>query len=132
LQGSDLLAYGNDKEQYQVFVPDFLLGQYADHTWFPPDTAEKGQAMGAFFQGPANPVTTVQKIPGLVKTISESSSGSIESWAILGKCWGGKVIRNSRRPSYDIGFLLTFFDRLCRSLAVTAHPSRLLLKFTLQ
>ncbi|KAG9666328.1 alpha/beta-hydrolase, partial [Aureobasidium melanogenum] len=92
LQGSDMLAYGNHKEQYQVFVPDFLLGQYADHAWFPPDTAEKGQAMGAFFQGPANPVTTVQKIPGLVKTIGESSSGSIESWAILGKCWGGKIV----------------------------------------
>ncbi|THV70396.1 alpha/beta-hydrolase [Aureobasidium pullulans] len=92
LQGADLLAYGNKDEQYQVYVPDFLLGQYADHTWFPPDTAEKGQAMGEFFQGPANPITTVQKIPALVQTITASSSGSIESWAILGKCWGGKIV----------------------------------------
>ncbi|KAG9606251.1 alpha/beta-hydrolase, partial [Aureobasidium melanogenum] len=92
LQGADLLAYGNEDEQYQVYMPDFLLGQYADHTWFPPDTAEKGQAMGAFFQGPANPVATVQKIPGLVRTITERSSGTIVSWAVVGKCWGGKIV----------------------------------------
>ena len=91
LQGADLLAYGNEDEQYQVYVPDFLLGQYADHTWFPPDTAAKGQAMGTFFEGPADPMTTVQKIPGLVHTITKSAEGGIQSWAVVGKCWGGKV-----------------------------------------
>jgi dienelactone hydrolase len=91
LQGADLLAYGNEMEQYQVYVPDFLLGQYAQHSWFPADTEEKSQAMNAFFQGPANPADTIQKIPNLVETISERSSGVVEKWAIVGKCWGGKV-----------------------------------------
>jgi len=101
LQGADILAYGNKDEQYQVYVPDFLLGKYANHTWFPPDTAEKGAAMVAFFAGPANPVTTVQKIPGLVQTITERSSGTIESWAIVGMCWGGKVCSTAVLMPYD-------------------------------
>lgn len=121
LQGADLLAYGNEDEQYQVYIPDFLIGQYADHTWFPPDTAEKGQAMGAFFQGPANPVTTVQKIPGLVRTITEHSSGAIVSWAVVGKCWGGKVYSAATQKLHSVLALLT----LCRSCLSRAAMARL-------
>ncbi|KAF2717107.1 hypothetical protein K431DRAFT_288856 [Polychaeton citri CBS 116435] len=92
LQGADLLAYSNKSEEYQVYIPDFLLGQYADHTWFPPDTPEKGAAMGAFFQGPANPVTTVGKVPGVVEAIKAESCGVLGAWGIVGKCWGGKIV----------------------------------------
>lgn len=91
LQGADLLAYGNEREQYQVYVPDLLLGQYAQHAWFPADTAEKSQAMNAFFQGPANPTVAVERIPTIVQVITKQSSNIIEDWAIVGKCWGGKV-----------------------------------------
>jgi dienelactone hydrolase len=99
LQGADLLAYGNKREQYQVYVPDFLLGQYAQHAWFPADTAEKSQAMNAFFQGPANPTDAVEKIPTIVQIITERSSNVIEDWAIVGKCWGGKVYLHAASES---------------------------------
>jgi len=94
-----LLAYGNEQNQYQVYIPDFLLGRYAQHDWFPADTTEKGQAMNVFFQGPADPVATVLKVPSIVKSITEQSSEAIEHWAIVGMCWGGKVRFRRRRSS---------------------------------
>ena len=104
LQGADILAYGSEENhQYQVFVPDFMRGNYADHSWFPPDTPEKGQAMGAFFQGPANPATALGAIPGILKEIEEKSGGTITKWAALGLCWGGKVS----------AFFSTFKDPYC-------------------
>ena len=104
LQGADILAYGSEEtHQYQVFVPDFLRGKYADHSWFPPDTPEKGQAMGAYFQGPANPATALGAIPSVVQEIEEKSGGTITKWAALGLCWGGKVSR----------FFPTFEDSYC-------------------
>ncbi|KAL9122896.1 MAG: hypothetical protein Q9187_000547 [Circinaria calcarea] len=91
LQGADILAT-HGKTPYQVFVPDFLNGQYADHTWFPTDTAEKGQALGAYFQGPAAPGPAAAKVPTLVKEITEKSGGKIKKWASVGMCWGGKIV----------------------------------------
>ena len=91
-QGADILAYSREEaHQVQVFVPDFLCGKYADHSWFPSDTPEKGQAVGACFQGPANPATALGAIPGVIKEIEEKSGGTITKWAALGLCWGGKV-----------------------------------------
>lgn len=56
----------------------------------PPDTKEKGEKLGAFFQGPANPPATKEKVLKLVKAIREHSP-KIEQVAVLGMCWGGKV-----------------------------------------
>lgn len=93
IQGADILAYGSEEShQYQVFVPDFLRGQYADHSWFPPDTAEKGQALGAYFQGPANPAKALGEIPSVIKEATSKSNGTITKWAGLGLCWGGKIV----------------------------------------
>ena len=47
--------------------------------------------MGAFFQGPAAPGKTVEKIPGVIKEITEKTGGTIKNWGAVGFCWGGKV-----------------------------------------
>lgn len=91
LQGVDILAHSDESHQYQVFMPDFLEGHYAEHSWLPPDTKEKGEKLGAFFQGPAAPPKTANRIPNVVKLITEEMGGKIETWGALGMCWGGKV-----------------------------------------
>ncbi|MCJ1452530.1 hypothetical protein MMC28_002873 [Mycoblastus sanguinarius] len=92
LQGADILAYGGEAtHQYQVFVPDFLQGQYATRAWFPPDTDEKKQALGTYFQGHANPAKALEVIPSIIKDIEVESKGTINKWASVGLCWGGKV-----------------------------------------
>lgn len=92
IQGADLLAYGGESShQYQVFVPDFLQGQYASHTWFPADTEEKQQAIGAYFGGHANFGKAKDKIPAVIKNIEQETKGTITKWAAVGLCWGGKV-----------------------------------------
>ncbi|MCJ1353302.1 MAG: hypothetical protein MMC33_003287, partial [Icmadophila ericetorum] len=93
LQGADILAHADDEHhQYQVFVPDFFFGKPADHSWYPPDTKEKGEKLGAFFKGPAAPPATAAKIPKIVKEITEKTGGTITKWASLGMCWGGKIV----------------------------------------
>ena len=67
------------------------MGNPADHSWYPPDTKEKGEKLGAFFQGPAAPPKTAARIPGIIKEITEKTGGKITKWASLGMCWGGKV-----------------------------------------
>lgn len=91
LQGADILAHSDESHQYQVFIPDFLEGSYAEHSWLPPDTKEKGEKLGAFFQGPAAPPKTASRIPNVVKLITEKTGGTIQTWGALGMCWGGKV-----------------------------------------
>jgi len=91
VQGADILAYADKDHQYLVFVPDFFDGKPADIAWMPPDTEEKQQALGGFFQSQGAPPTAVGKVPGLVKAIS-AQYPHIGTWGGLGFCWGGKVI----------------------------------------
>lgn len=72
-------------------MPDFFFGKPADQSWYPPDTKEKGEKLGAFLQGPAAPPKTAGKIPAVVEEITEKTGGTITKWASLGMCWGGKV-----------------------------------------
>lgn len=90
LQGADILATSDKERSYQVFIPDFFEGKPADISWYPPDNEEKGKKLGEFFAGPAAPAKTVARIPKVVDDINSKVSG-IQSWGILGFCWGGKV-----------------------------------------
>lgn len=76
-----------------------MRGQYAEHSWFPPDTAEKGAAIGAFFSGPANPDKALEAIPAIVKEVESRNKGNIVKWGALGLCWGGKVSLPGPNPS---------------------------------
>ena len=105
LQGADILAHADDEHhQYQVYMPDFFEGKPAGHDWYPPDTKEKGEKLGAFFQGPAAPPKNAEKVPQLVEAIKKYSP-KIEKSGVLGMCWGGKVsIANEYLRAYaEIG-----------------------------
>ena len=72
-------------------MPDFLHGQYASHSWMPPDTPEKQKAFGEFFQGPANFGDRSKEVGPAIEEIVANSNGTIKKWTALGLCWGGKV-----------------------------------------
>jgi dienelactone hydrolase len=57
---------------------------------FPPDTEEKQKTLGGFFQKHPPP-SVAGKIPNYMKAAS-SAHPEITSWAIMGFCWGGKVV----------------------------------------
>lgn len=95
LQGADILAEGDKEQKYQVFIPDFFGGKPADISWFPPDTEEKGQKLGAFFKDPADPQKAAGRIPALAAAIKKEFG--VEGLAAVGFCWGGKVVNLSVR-----------------------------------
>lgn len=95
LQGADILSTSSS-QKYRVFIPDFFEGQPADISWFPPQTDDHKQKLGAFFQTKAAPPNTLSKIPGVVSEANSlapptPSGGGFTSWSILGYCWGGKI-----------------------------------------
>ncbi|KAI1778911.1 Alpha/Beta hydrolase protein [Hypoxylon cercidicola] len=90
LQGADILATADHAQTYKVFMPDWFAGEPCPLEWFPPDTEEKQKGLGAFFQ--KNPPPGVAaKVPGYVDAVS-AKYPEIKSWAIIGFCWGGKVV----------------------------------------
>ncbi|KAI0522191.1 hypothetical protein F5B22DRAFT_463577 [Xylaria bambusicola] len=89
LQGADIMALSGTTK-YKVFIPDWFKGDPADLSWFPPDNEEKQQKLGAFFQKHPPP-SVASRVPGYVKALSEKYP-EIKEWAILGFCWGGKVV----------------------------------------
>ncbi|KAI9880960.1 MAG: hypothetical protein M1830_009454 [Pleopsidium flavum] len=104
LQGADILAHSDQEHQYRVFVPDFFYGKSAEHSWYPPNTKEKGEKLRAFIEGPAAPPKTAEKIPRVVKEIEDKTGGDITTWFGLGMCWGGKVL--PWRPGHGLQMLM--------------------------
>lgn len=93
-QGADILAFTTSpthSEGLQVFVPDFLKGDYADAGWFPPDTPEKQQAMGKFFGSGTlgNPQSAADNLLAFAKKLKAEG---IKKIAPVGYCWGAKII----------------------------------------
>ncbi len=91
IQGADILATAGKSHEYQVFIPDFFEGKPADISWYPPDTEEKGKALGNFFQTTGAPPKAAEKVPTLIKAIEEKYP-SIKTWGVVGFCWGGKIV----------------------------------------
>ncbi|KAJ2980077.1 hypothetical protein NUW58_g7041 [Xylaria curta] len=89
VQGADILATAGETK-YRVFMPDWFKGEPAPLGWFPPNTEEKQKSLGAFFQKNPPPGVAAQA-PGYVKALSEKYP-EIKEWAVLGYCWGGKVV----------------------------------------
>jgi hypothetical protein len=73
------LAHGNKERSTLVVMPDILEKDYADLSWFPPDTPEKGQKLGDFFKGPAEPGKTTAKVPKILAEL-KAAYPSVTSW----------------------------------------------------
>ncbi|KAI1632580.1 alpha/beta-hydrolase [Biscogniauxia mediterranea] len=90
LQGADILATASDAQKYKVFIPDWFHGEPCPIEWFPPDNEDKKKKLGAFFQK-NSPPSVAAKVPDYAKAVS-AKYPEIKDWAILGYCWGGKVV----------------------------------------
>ncbi|KAL7757060.1 hypothetical protein ACKLNR_014053 [Fusarium oxysporum f. sp. zingiberi] len=89
IQDGDILAT-NHKQQYRVIIPDWFEGRPCPIDWYPPNTSEKQENLGAFFQ--KHPPTKVAgQVPELLKA-AKAKYPEIIDWAIIGYCWGGKVV----------------------------------------
>ncbi len=71
-------------------MPDFFQGEPADISWYPPDTKEKGEKLGNFFQTKAGPPMHLPKVKEIVQAAGEHNP-NIKNWGIIGYCWGGKI-----------------------------------------
>ncbi|KAG6016616.1 hypothetical protein E4U43_003440 [Claviceps pusilla] len=89
LQGVDILAHSDAENKYKVLIPDWFEGSPASIEWYPPDTAEKKEKLGAFF-GKFPPPEVASKVPSYVQAVKDKFS-SLTKFGIVGYCWGGKV-----------------------------------------
>lgn len=89
------MAYDDDQQpdnagKFQVFMPDFWGDHPQDIQNFPPKTPKQFKAISDFMSGYGDPPKTVALIAPIMADIQKTHP-EIESWAILGFCWGGKV-----------------------------------------
>lgn len=95
IRGADILASGyspipDNSGDFKVFMPVFFGNSPADAANYPPKTPAQTKAISDFMTGPANPNKTVPLILPLLEAMKKKNP-QIESWAILGFCWGGKI-----------------------------------------
>ncbi|KID75397.1 Dienelactone hydrolase, partial [Metarhizium brunneum ARSEF 3297] len=98
VQGADILAHSDSEHKYKVLIPDWFKGNPAAIEWYPPDTSEKKEKLGAFF-GKFPPPATAAKLPTYVQAVKQQFA-SLTKFGIVGQlsgiktrqyCWGGKV-----------------------------------------
>ncbi|TGJ80575.1 hypothetical protein E0Z10_g8173 [Xylaria hypoxylon] len=89
LQGADILATGDTEQSYQVFMPDFFNGKPAKMEWYPPRDDEQKAIVGEWFKDAMWSIHK-PKIPGILQA-AEKMNPNINSWGIVGYCWGGKM-----------------------------------------
>ena len=58
---------------------------------YPPDTKEKGEKLGHFFQTAGAPPAAASKVPTVVQEINKAYP-NIKTWGVVGFCWGGKIV----------------------------------------
>ncbi|KAI8624394.1 dienelactone hydrolase family protein [Xylariaceae sp. FL1651] len=88
-QGTDILAWGDPEQSYQVFMPDFFDGNPAKIEWYPPVTDDQKAKIGEWFKDALWPIHR-PKIPGILQAV-EKVNPNIKAWGIMGYCWGGKM-----------------------------------------
>ncbi|KAJ9613534.1 hypothetical protein H2200_003476 [Cladophialophora chaetospira] len=72
-------------------MPDFWGDHPQDLANFPPKTPKQRKAIVDFMTGPADPPKTVPLIAPLLEAFQKENP-QITSWAILGFCWGVKIV----------------------------------------
>jgi len=95
IRGADILAYDypalpDSAGEFKIFMPVFFGDHPADIANYPPKTPPQFKAITDFMTGPANPEKKLPLIEPLLKAMKKENP-QIESWGILGYCWGGKI-----------------------------------------
>ncbi|KAK0749442.1 Alpha/Beta hydrolase protein [Schizothecium vesticola] len=90
IQGADILANSDAHHKYKVVMPDWFKGDACPIEWYPPNTEQKQKDLGAWF-GKHPPAEVVDVLPEYVTALN-ARYPSVKSWAVLGFCWGGKVV----------------------------------------
>jgi dienelactone hydrolase len=95
IRGADILASGYSPTpdvagDFKVFMPVFFGDSPADIANYPPKTPVHMKAITEFLTGPGNPEKIVPLILPLLDAMKKDNP-QIESWAIMGFCWGGKI-----------------------------------------
>ncbi|RMZ80396.1 hypothetical protein DV738_g2791, partial [Chaetothyriales sp. CBS 135597] len=80
LQGADILSTGGSGSGYKVFIPDWFKGNPCPIEWYPPDTKEKQEKLGAWF-GQHPPQGVAAALPAYVQA-AQAANPSIKSWAV--------------------------------------------------
>ena len=71
-------------------MPDFWGDHPQDLANFPPKTPKQTKAILDFMYGPADPDKTLPLIRPMLEEMKKRNP-AIETWAIMGFCWGGKI-----------------------------------------
>jgi dienelactone hydrolase len=95
LKGADILGYDYDEQpdnagEFQVFMPDWFGDHPQDMANFPPKNPKQFKAIMDFMHGHGDPARTVPLIAPLMADVRKRHP-EIESFSILGFCWGGKI-----------------------------------------
>ncbi|OCK76827.1 putative hydrolase [Lepidopterella palustris CBS 459.81] len=92
LQGADRLAASLSST---VLVPDLLLGNYAQKSWFDGEPSEEAKQQQKAFWELSEPTSMAKTVTKLIKSYEDEegkrNDGKEWAWASLGLCWGGKV-----------------------------------------
>jgi hypothetical protein len=96
LKGADILAFDSNQlpdnaGPFKVFMPDFWGDHPQDMANFPPKTPKQLEAIVAFMTGPGDPAKTMPLVEPLFEAFQKENP-QIESWALLGFCWGAKLV----------------------------------------
>jgi len=87
---SDFAAQPDEAGDFKVFMPVFFGENPADIADYPPKTPPQFENIMKFMTGPADPAKTLPLVLPLLEEMKKQNP-QIESWAILGYCWGGKI-----------------------------------------
>lgn len=117
LRGADILASDyapvpDNAGDFKVFMPDFWGDHPQDLANFPPKTPKQTKAIVDFMNGPADPERTLPLIRPMLEEMKKRNP-AIETWAIMGFCWGGKIAALQSRSGTPF------------KAAVQCHPSLL-------
>lgn len=102
IRGADILASGyaptpDEAGDFKVFMPDFWGDHPQDLANFPPKNPKQIKAIIDFMNGPAVPDKTLPLMTPLLEDMKKGNPG-IETWAIMGFCWGGKIAALVSQP----------------------------------
>ena len=101
LRGADILAFGyaatpDDSGDFKAFMLDFFGDHPQDMANFPPKTPKQSKAIMEFMTGPGAPDKTLPLIGSMLEEF-QNKNPDIETWTIMGTCWGGKIAATMSR-----------------------------------